>query len=74
MYNGYRYYLHRNYFLDQFLQLLETFRFLDENGNDYEIWFKVFFATVKKKIDTSESFIVLFFARLVSTAIFITRG
>ena len=50
MYNGYRYYLHRNYFLDKVLPIiLEAFRFDDEKDFDYEIWFKVFSRIVKKK-------------------------
>ena len=38
--------------------LLETFRFGDENGYEYEIWLKGF-SRILKKTDTPESFIVL---------------
>ena len=48
---------------------LETFRLEDENDYEYEIWLK-FFAYCQK-IDTPEFFIVLSFARKVSTVIVI---
>ena len=43
----------------QIVSTIETFRFGDENVYEYEIWLKVLFAH-SLKIDTPESFIVLF--------------
>ena len=43
----------------QIVSTIESFRFGDENVYEYEIWLKVLFAH-SLKIDTPESFIVLF--------------
>ena len=47
------------FILGQIVSIIESFRFGDENDYEYEIWLKVLFA-YSLKIDTPESFIVLF--------------
>ena len=43
-----------------FVKHLETLRFKDKNDYEYESWIKVFLH-IFQKIDTPESFVVLFF-------------
>ena len=51
------------------LRLVESFRFEDENEYEYEIKLKVFARVLKKKNDTTENFILLFFTKEVSTVL-----
>ena len=53
--------------------VIETFRFEDEDDYEYEIWLKIFFASLQN-IDFPESFILPFFTKKVSTVTFSEGG
>ena len=54
-------------------EIIETFRFGDENDFEYEVWSKDFLIIVQKK-KKKDCFIALFFAIKVGSVIFIGGG